>query len=265
MQNILSGSSRSRRFFALAFLVAVPFASVNLAGCGGGSGGGPLGGGTPVAKKVTVTFQLFDESGDRTDGTVTLGEGAMGRTQQSVSSGTTFTEVPAGTYTVIFTSSSGVTTRGTIVVANDATQSFKLQSGSTTVPPRGLTISGRVLLNTGNAGVNNCGSTNTPITARVVVRVRETNSPDRPIVASTEKPNQTSGSISQNQRGAYEINGLPGPGTYEVEVVSASPTAADPNPGTFTGRSAIVTITTQSEITGLNVCANPGSSPPPSA
>ncbi|HEX8550554.1 MAG TPA: hypothetical protein VF681_03255 [Abditibacteriaceae bacterium] len=245
-------SSRARRFAVMAFVVGLPLASVSMSGCGGGGGGGTI---RQVAQNpVTITFRLQDTNGNDADGSVTLGAGEESRTQQSINQSATFTEVTPGTYAVVFTVN-GVTTQGTVVVATDSNQTFSLQSGVSNVPNQGITVSGRILLNSGDTTTNNCTAGSQSVTARVVIRVRDVNQPDEPIVTSGEKPRQDNSSAAQ--QGRYQVTGIPGPGTYVVEVASAASTNTDPNPPGFTGRSPAFTIGEgQTSISGLNICAN---------
>lgn len=255
-------SSHARRFAVVAFVVGLPLAAVTVSGCGGGGGGSSL---NPVGQQqpVTVIFQLQDANGNFADGSVTLGEGDTSRTQQSLNQRVSFTEVAPGTYNVVFTVN-GVTTQGSVTVARDATQTFLLQSGTSNIPNQGITVSGIIRLNTGDANTNNCTAASAPVTARVVIRVRDVNQADEPIVTSGEKPRQDNANVPVAQRGRYQIGGLPGPGTYVLEVVSAGATASDPNPSKFTGRSAAFTVSEgQTSIPGLNICSNASESAPP--
>jgi hypothetical protein len=256
-----SFSSRAQRFAVAAFFVALPLGAVSLSGCGGGGGGGSIR--QVTLQPVTVTFQVQDANGNFADGSVTLGEGTESRTQQTLNQRTTFNEVTPGTYPVVFTVN-GVTTEGTVTVAGDATQTFLLQSGRNNVPNQGITVSGKILVNTGDRNTNNCTAGSAPVTARVVLRVRDVNEPDQPIVASSEKPRQDGANVPQNQKGTFQIGGIPGPGTYIVEVVSATASGSDPSPPKFTGRSATFTIAEgQTTIAGLTICANPDEFAPP--
>lgn len=246
-----SFSARATRVLALTFALVTPFAAVQLAGCGGG------GGGSSQSSTVTATFRLVDENGVASTGLVTLLQnGSVVISQQSTNNQVVFNIKP-GTYDVVF-QINGVTTRVTIVVADQGGQTFLLTSGIDTAPNLGITVSGTIRLNPTTGNVALCNDNSAPVTARVIVRVRDANG-DQPIVSSTEKPKQTSNNIPANQRGTYIIGQVPGPGTYFVEVVSARGTTADPTPGQFTGRGPIFTITQgQSSVPGVNVCVNAG-------
>jgi hypothetical protein len=258
-------SARSRRVLSLTLALAAPLAAVHLTGCGGGGGGSSSGISIPLPK-VNVSFQLFFANGDpATTGTVTLRQNGVD-VFPSMDVGTTsqvrFTGVQAGTYQVIFQDLQGVTTRVNVVVQGTGNQTFQITSGQdATAPSLGLTISGIIRLNPTTSNVAACTDTTTPVTARLLIRVRDANQPDRPIVAQIEKPDQTTSSATQ--AGRFQVPNIPGPGTYIVEAVTARATATDPVPFQVTGRSPIFTIEDSSTpVAGLRICANAGTFAP---
>jgi hypothetical protein len=263
----VSAHSARRRFLnwraaGLALALCSTGAVISLSGCGGGGGGGnsiaPL-------PDTTVTFQLFDQNGLATSGTVTLQPAAGGtaRVVTSTNNRAVFDKVKPGNYQVVFVIGS-VTTTGTVSVSFDSAQIFALTQGTSSVPNQGITVSGRVLLNTGNANTSNCNAASAGVTARVVVRVRDINKDGSPIVASTVKADQTATSNAL-VRGTFTVSNLPGPGTYVVEVRQAGPTAPGANdaPAPFTGRSPVFTISAgETARPGITICANQGTFAP---
>lgn len=261
MKNSLSSSlsARSRRVCMVAFALAAPFAAVQLSGCGGGGGGG--GGTTFQQPTANVTFLLVDENGADTGGTVQLSQGAtvIGVQQSLNNRPIVFNNIKTGNYNVIFTDSNGTTTQATIAVASEANQTFQLTSGQSTAPNQGFTISGIVQLNSTVSNTASCGDSSEGIAERLIIRVRDANQPDRPIVASTEKSFQNANVVPASQLGAFRIGSIPGPGTYIIEAITASANSNDPTPERFTGRSPAFTITdSQTSIRGLKICANSG-------
>lgn len=264
--SLFSFTPRSRRMLVLALACTAPVAAFGLSGCGGGGGGGGI---SIPQQLVNVSFQLIDENGNVSDGVVQLSQSGQVVAVQSSSTVdplVQFSDIPAGTYEVVFTIN-GVTTPATVVVGADDAQTFQLTSGQNTAPNQGITVSGILRLNPVTGTTAACTDTSAPITARVLVRVRDANQPDRPIIATVIKPAQTSSNVPVNQRGRFQITNVPnlrvGPDSYDIEVVPAPATSADPAPGEFTGLSPVFTLSdNQDSIGGLPICVNAGTFSP---
>lgn len=251
----------------LASFVLAAFVGLNLAGCGGGGSGG----GIFQPTTVSVTIQLQDSNGAAQEGTVTL------NSQTLTTSGgqAVFSGLKPGTYQLTYDVPNDAfpSQSANIVVGNDAAQTFVAVPGVTGVVGSGggmagITVSGRIFLNTGDPSAFNCRLGSLGVCATVLVRVRDLNQAGTPIVASQIKPDQCN--LSADQRGLFVVQNVPGPGTYRIEVRQAPPAPNAPPDTTapFTGNSASFTVIANQSVSDLNICANasavaPGTPPPP--
>ena len=244
----------------LASLVLSGFVGLNLAGCGGGGIKGPI---APTAAEVTIKLQ--DSNGGALNGTVSL------NSQTLTTSGgqAVFADLKPGTYQLTYdvVGDAFPAQTATIIVGNDSTQTFVAVPGITGVTGpsgtmAGITLSGRILLNTGDPSNFNCSFGSLGVCATVLVRVRDLNQAGMPIVASQIKPDQCN--LPADQRGLFVVQNVPGPGTYRIEVRQAPPPPNAPPDTTapFTGNSASFTVIANQTVADLNICANPSAVAP---
>jgi hypothetical protein len=241
----------------LGLTLLVGGVAVNLAGCGGSSGGST---GSVAFANVDVTFSLFDTAGAPANGTIVI----AGRTITSAGTQAVVTAIAPGTYSVSFTINA-VTTTASVVLGVEPTQRYVLVEGITGQNNAGVTLTGRVLLNSPTtAPASHCNAGSVGISNSLLIRVRDVNQPGEPIVASITKPDQ-GGDTAANQ-GRFVITGIPpavapNARTYRIEVkqVSTSTAPTSGQSGTFTVVPGQTTIPSTIEI-----CANfSGTAPTP--
>ncbi len=239
-------------------LVFGGFLTVNLAGCGGGGGGGLTT--IPTPSPVGATFRLVQQdSSPSRGGTLTLTGG--GKTFQGTADNSgvvVLGNVTPGTYNATFSSftSNGIALPSTsrrLVVTRTGVQNFVLVQGDT--GNGAFTITGTILQNSGaNGGGNftNCGINSTPITAPLLISVRDLNdTTGAPIIAQVVRPepdNNTPAAL----KGRYTISLPTNPRSFRVEV-----TPSDNNGVLYAGISATTTFTQgTTTLTNVDVCAN---------
>ena len=238
-------------------LVLGGFMTVNLAGCGGGGGSSLTTAPTPRSQGVTFRILQQDSSASR-GGTVTLTGNGQTQTANADSTGVaTFSNVTAGTYTATFTAFDNAgaalpaTTRPVIITSAGA-QSYTLVQGDT--GGGAFTITGRVVANPddGDLSTANCDAQSQPITASVLISVRDLNAINgTPIIAQAVRPLQAD-STDANLRGRYTISLPFRPRSFRVEV---SPDGTNGAP--FAGISATTTfVPTVTTVSSVDVCTN---------
>lgn len=254
-------------------LVLGSFLALNLAGCGGSSGGPggvlqptPFPGTTPVAAPGAVTFQLqLVDGSNASGGTVTLSSGS-GRTYTAKASSNgrvSLRNIPTGLYTLVFTvvqptgqnNGQPLTTTRSLTVTS-GTNGFALRQGDTG-NSNPFTISGRVLLNPagttdpdGNSATGNCAAVITPITDALIVTVRDLNATNgNPIIAQVVRPAQAA-TTPGTQRGLYSISIPYRPRSFQVTVTNS-------NDAPFAGVSASTSFPqTDTSVINVDVCTN---------
>ena len=242
------------RCAGFAVLTLACFIGLNIAGCGGSSGGG-----LSAVKNPTVTIKLLLTGGGVASNVTVI---FNGKQQVTNSAGVaTYPNIAPGSYTLAYTIG-GQSSSVTIAVSSDASQTFVAVQGQTSVGANGIVIRGFVY-NNNDATTDVCASTALGVTDSLLVRVRDLNSAGEPIVASYIKPRQDAAGTPVNVQGSYQFFNIPNPGTYEVEV---RPAPGSPVP--WVGQSASFTINAGQTINNLTVCANqngilPGVPPPP--
>lgn len=235
------------RCAGLASMALAGCVVANVAGCGGGGGGSIV----PTPQLSQAVIVLANASGQRVNGTVMLNNMTVTTTNNQA----VFTNLRPGSYPLVFTVG-GVTTRTTIAVSRDPSQTFVAVPGLATVNSNGIRVSGRTILNSpSDSALSGCGANSTPVTGPLVIRVRSLSQAGRPIVSSLLR--------TANADGRYVIFTIPMAGTYRVEASSAD-TAGAP----FTGVSASFTINPGQTLPNLDICTNqsttaPGGTPPP--
>lgn len=249
-----------------ATVVLMGFLGLNLSGCGGG------GGRSEFNPRASVTIQLRDVNGNISEGTLTLNN----QTLTTSGGQAVFANLRPGTYQLTYDVQGDAfpAANTTLVISSDAQQTFSVvpgvtgAGGSGTPGGAGITLTGRILLNTGDPNSVNCTEGSLGVAAQVLVRVRDLNQPGRPIVASYIKPDQSN--LPANERGRFTIVSVPSSGTYRIEVRQAPPPADAPPDTTapFTGNSASFVVTNGQTQSELDICANPfnfapGEPPPP--
>ena len=236
------------RCASLASLALAGCVVANVAGCGGGGGGGTV---VPTPQLATATILLLNPAGTGVNGTVTLND----VTKTTTNSRAVFPNLRAGTYPLTFTVA-GVSTRTSIVVAGNRSETYVAVPGLSNVSSNGIQVRGRTLLNSPATSTDSaCTSDSQPVTAPLVIQVRALNLVGRPIVAT--------GVRAANTDGRYIVFTIPSPGTYRVEARSLDSSAAP-----FSGSSASFTIQAGQTQQNLDICTNqslsaPGGTPPP--
>ena len=252
----------SGRCAGLALLALVGFIGLNIAGCGGGGGGG--GGGNIITlNPVNATFEIRDANGALiVGGSVNLRSQVfnVNLTQNTNNQGrTTFTGLQPGEYSIFVNGQAS----GTITVGGDNNQVYRvIQGQNDQLPPGAVVVTGKIRLNTGDPNTSNCTFNSLGVSARVLVRVRDLNTPGQPIVYSFIKPDQTASPA--NQRGNY-VAIIPRPGTYRIEVRQAPPDENNTQAGAFfTGNSESRTFPA-GPADNYDICARDtvGNPPPP--
>ena len=238
-------------------LVLGGFMTVNLAGCGGGGGSSLTTAPTPRAQGVTFRILQQDSSASR-GGTVTLTGNGQTQTANADSTGVAiFSNLTAGTYTATFTAfdNAGValspTTRP-VIVTNTGAQSYTLVQGDS--GGGAFTVTGRVVANPddGDLSTANCDAQSQPITASVLISVRDLNATNgTPVIAQVVRSLQSDGTDA-NLRGRYTISLPFRPRSFRVEV---SPDGTNGAP--FAGISATTTfVPTVTTVSSVDVCTN---------
>ena len=236
-------------------LVFGGFLTVNLAGCGGGGGGGLTT--IPTPRPVGATFRIVQQDGTPSKGgTLTLTGNGKTFTGTADNSGVVvLSNVSPGTYTATYTAfTSGGTalpsTTRQITITKTGAQSFMLVQGDTGNGQ--FTLTGTVLQNPNNSDNTNCTSSSTPITAAVLITVRDLNDTiGAPIIAQIVRPAQDA-TVASTLRGRYTVSLPTRPRSFRVEV---SP--ADTNGVGFAGISATTTFTQgTTTLDNVNVCTN---------
>ena len=234
-------------------LVFGGFLTVNLAGCGGGGGGLTT---IPTPSPVGATFFLVQQdSSPSNGGTLTLtGNGQTFNGTADSSGKVVLSGVTPGTYTATFIANSSAgalpSTSRTIVVTKSGAQNFVLVQGDT--GNGAFTLSGTVFQNSNNGDFTNCTSNSAPITADLLISVRDLNdTTGAPIIAQIVRPVQDA-NASLALRGRYTISLPTNPRSFRVEVGPAT------NNGViYAGISATTTFTQGvTSLTNVNVCAN---------
>ena len=235
-------------------LVFGGFLTVNLAGCGGGGGGLTT---IPTPAPVGATFRIVQQdSTPSKGGKLTLTGNGKTFTGTADNNGVVvLSNVSPGTYTATFTAfaASGTALPSTtrqVTITKSGAQSFMLVQGDTGNGK--FTLTGTVLANPNNSDNTNCTSRSTPITAAVLITVRDLNDTiGAPIVAQIVRPEQDS-TVASTLKGRYTISLPTNPRSFRVEV---SP--ADNNGAGFAGISATTTFTRgATSLDNVNICTN---------
>ena len=236
-------------------LVFGGFLTVNLAGCGGGGGGGLTT--IPTPSPIGATFRIVQQ--DTTPsrgGSLTLtGNGQTFNGTADNNGVVTLNNVTPGTYTATFTtnSSNGTALPSTtrqLVITRTGAQNFVLVQGDT--GQGAFTLTGTIFENPNSGEFTNCGPTSAPVTANVLISVRDLNdTTGAPIIAQIVRPTQDSNAPIA-LRGRYTISLPTNPRSFRVEVGPA-----DNNGAAFAGISATTTFTEgTTSLANVNVCAN---------
>jgi hypothetical protein len=224
------------------------------AGCGGGGGGGT---GVP-APSSSVVFVLRNAAGNAVNGSVTLGETTLNSSGGRV----VFPGVTPGRYTVRFTV--GGQTTSTLIVVNqtDKNQTFTLVPGSDQ-PGVGITVRGRILLSD-NADPNApvaCTAASQPVTAQLLLEVRDLNAGGLPVVATQIRRDQTRD--PRSTQGTYSIFNIPYRGTFRIVVRPGRAVSPNEPIQPFSGQSASFTIQPGQSELNLDICVRAGEGTPP--
>ncbi len=245
-----------------SMLVLGGFLAINLAGCGGGGGGGSTS--TKTAKNVTI--RLLDSNGDPiTVATLQLARNGVTYNPNAGSSfegNQFFDELPLGTYTASV-DFDGDGPKGsvnkTLTIVKDDNQNYALIEGNST----DLVVSGKTLINPradggdpdSNYNTPNCVDVPVPLTAEVIVSIRDLSLTGSPRIASILRADQGS-----TGTGTYSISLPYRPTTFRAEVSRSSGSASASQ---FAGYSAQATFPTgENAITNLNICSNENGTPP---
>ena len=235
-------------------LVFGGFLTVNLAGCGGG-GGGLIS--MPTPRPVGATFRIVQQDSQPSrGGTITLTGNGQTFTGTADNKGVVvLSNLPPGTYNATFTSftSNGTalpSTTRSLTVTPTGTQNYQLVQGDT--GSGAFTLTGTVFANPNNADFTNCTASSAPITAPLLITVRDLNDTmGTPIISQIVRPLQDNNAPS-NLRGRYTISLPLRPTSFRVEVGPA-----DNNGVVFAGFSATTTFTEGiTSLANVDVCAN---------
>ena len=236
-------------------LVFGGFLTVNLAGCGGGGGGGLTT--IPTARPVGATFRIVQQdSSPSKGGTITLTGGGKTFTGTAGNDGVVvLSNVSPGTYTANFTAfdNSGkalATTTRALTITKSGAQNFVLVQGDT--GNGAFTLTGTVFQNANNGDFSNCSANSSPITAPLLISVRDLNdTTGAPIIAQIVRPEQGPGTPAA-LKGRYTISLPTNPRSFRVEVGPG-----DNNGVIYAGISSTTTFTQgTTSIANVNVCTN---------
>ena len=236
-------------------LVFGGFLTVNLAGCGGGGGGGLTT--IPTPSPVGATFRIVQQdSTPSRGGTLTLtGNGQTFQGTADSNGVLVLQGVAPGTYNATFTAFNAAgtalpSTSRSLTITRVGTQNFVLVQGDTGNGQFSLT--GTIFQNPNNGQFTGCDANSTPITANVLISVRDLNdTTGAPIIAQIVRPVQD-GNVSIGLRGRYTISLPTNPRSFRVEVGPA-----DNNGVRYAGLSSTTTFTQgTTTLANVNVCAN---------
>ena len=236
-------------------LVFGGFLTVNLAGCGGGGGGGIST--IPTPSPVGATFRIVQQdSAPSKGGTISLvGNGKTFNGTADNNGIVVLGNVPPGNYTATFTAINrdGIALPATtrpITITRMGAQNYLLVQGDNGAGA--FTITGTIFQNPNDNDFTNCTSASTPISANVLISVRDLNdTTGAPIIAQIIRPTQDSNPAA-NLKGRYTISLPIRPTSFRVEV---SP--ADNNGVAFAGISATTTFTQgNNTLDQVDICAN---------
>ena len=236
-------------------LVFGGFLTVNLAGCGGGGGGGLTT--IPTPSPVGATFRIVQQdSTPSRGGTLTLtGNGQTFQGTADSNGVLVLSGVTPGTYNATFTASNAAgtalpSTSRSLTITRVGTQNFVLVQGDT--GNGRFTLTGTIFQNANNGQFTGCDANSTPITANVLISVRDLNdTTGAPIIAQIVRPVQD-GNVSIGLRGRYSISLPTNPRSFRVEVGPA-----DNNGVRYAGLSSTTTFTQgTTTLANVNVCAN---------
>lgn len=235
-------------------LVFGGFLTVNLAGCGGGKGGLTT---IPTPSPVGATFRIVQQdSTPSKGGTLTLTGNGRSFSGTAGNDGVlVLNNVSPGTYTATFTSftSNGTALPSTsrqLTITRVGAQNFVLVQGDT--GNGAFTLTGTIFQNPNNSDFTNCTTSSSPVTAAVLISVRDLNdTTGAPIIAQIVRPLQDS-NVAVALKGRYTISVPTNPRSFRVEVGPA-----DNNGAAFAGISATTTFTQgTTSLSNVNVCAN---------